>query len=230
MMANFLKQIFQRRKTADVRPPTPLSYLDEYYNSYIWKHVQYHGIRTLKFVPDLWNYQEIIFERRIDYVIETGTRHGGSALFFADTLAARNKDGLVISIDVADTDRQVKADERIHFLIGDSSSVEIANKIEALLPESRRPGSTFWILDSDHSKGHVLAELNRLVPLMKSGDYLIVEDTCINGHSVRPEFGPGPWEAVEQYKQNNPDALLADKVRETKFLYSFAPNGFYIRK
>ena len=35
----------------------------------------------------MWNYQEIFFERDIEWVIETGTRHGGSALFFADLLS-----------------------------------------------------------------------------------------------------------------------------------------------
>ena len=49
----------------------------------------WHGVRTLKLPSDIWNYQEIVFERRIEHVIETGTRHGGSAVFFAETLAAR---------------------------------------------------------------------------------------------------------------------------------------------
>jgi cephalosporin hydroxylase len=48
--------------------------------------MHYRGVRILKFPADLWNYQEIFAERRIEWVLETGTRHGGSALYFADLL------------------------------------------------------------------------------------------------------------------------------------------------
>jgi cephalosporin hydroxylase len=60
-----------------------------YYDSAVWKRLAYRGVRTLKNPLDMWNYQEIIDERRIEWVVETGTRHGGSALFFGDLLAAR---------------------------------------------------------------------------------------------------------------------------------------------
>src|SRR5438067_5275071 len=58
-------------------------YLRWYYDSNVWKRLNYRGVRILKNVSDLWNYQEIIHERRIEWVIETGTRPGGSAVCFA---------------------------------------------------------------------------------------------------------------------------------------------------
>ena len=75
-------------------------YLKWYYDTNVWKGLQYRGVRTLKLPLDMWNYQEIIFEHNLHWVIETGTRHGGSALFFADLLAAGNREGGVVSIDV----------------------------------------------------------------------------------------------------------------------------------
>jgi cephalosporin hydroxylase len=202
-------------------------YLRHYYDTGIWQRVRYRGLRTLKFVPDLWNYQEIIHERDVQWVIETGSRHGGSALFFADLLAARGAHGRVISIDIDfDTNAQVEH-PGIEFLYGDSASPEIVDSVKRLLGAS--PGRVFAILDSDHRQDHVLRELEVYVPLLKSGDYLIVEDTCVNGHPIVPDFGPGPWEAIEKWLAANPGILHHDVERENKFGVTFAPNGYYYR-
>lgn len=80
--------------------PPGEAYLRWFYDSAVWKRLSYRGVRTLKNPLDLWNYQEIIEERRIEWVVETGTRHGGSALYFADLLAARGASGTVISVDL----------------------------------------------------------------------------------------------------------------------------------
>jgi cephalosporin hydroxylase len=202
-------------------------YMDWFHHSNVWKDMHYHGIRTLKMPSDMWNYQEIIFERRIDYVIETGTRHGGSALFFADTLMARHAKGCVITVDNNPRCNMLKSHQNIHFLIGDSGSPEIAATLLALLPDNR--GSIFMILDSDHSRNHVFNELTALVPILKSGDYLVVEDTNVNGHPILPDFGPGPWEAIHDYINKHPNTLIHDAQREQKFGATAAPKGYYIK-
>ena len=56
------------------------AYLRWFYDSGIWKNMTWGGVRTLKLPSDMWNYQEIIHERRIDYVIEAGTRTLGKDL------------------------------------------------------------------------------------------------------------------------------------------------------
>ncbi len=208
--------------------PEGEAYLRWYYDSAVWKHVAYRGVRTLKNPLDLWNYQEIFQERGIEWVVETGTRHGGSALFFADLLAARGASGLVVSVDIDHDSLQAPRHDRVRLLKGDSASPTVIAEIQALLAARRAP--LFIILDSDHRKAHVLRELAAYVPLMRSGDYLVVEDTCVNGHPVRPEFGPGPMEAIEEYLDAHPRELKPDTAREEKFGCTFAPRGYYLKK
>jgi cephalosporin hydroxylase len=76
----------------------------------------------------------------------------------------------------------------------------------------------------------VLRELEAYVPMMQRGDYLVVEDSCVNGHPVRPEFGPGPMEAIGEFIRRNSDLLAADSTRETKFGCTFAPRGYFTKK
>jgi cephalosporin hydroxylase len=204
------------------------AYLRWYYDTAVWKHVSYRGVRTLKNPLDMWNYQEIICERGIEWVLETGTRHGGSALFFADLLENRRAAGFVISVDVDHSSLQISTHRKLKLIMGDSASPAVIKTVETLIPKTRAP--MFVILDSDHRKAHVLRELEAYVPLMQRGDYLVVEDSCVNGHPVRPEFGPGPMEAIDEYLGLHPEELIADSSREGKFGCTFAPRGYFTKK
>jgi cephalosporin hydroxylase len=195
--------------------PQGEAWLRWYYDAAVWKRVSYRGVRTLKNPLDLWNYQEIIAERGIEWVLETGTRHGGSALFFADLLENRRAAGLVVSVDVDHASLQIAAHPKLRLLKGDSVSAQIQESIRSLIPAQRGP--MFVILDSDHRKDHVLRELDAYVPLMRSGDYLVVEDTCVNGHPVRPDFGPGPMEAIEESAAPSRPAATSPKNKGQAF-------------
>jgi cephalosporin hydroxylase len=207
--------------------PAGEAYLRWYYDSQVWKHLNYRGVRILKNPLDLWNYQEIFQQHAIEWVVETGTRHGGSALYFVDLLAARRSPGKVISVDVDHLSLQVGEHPKLVLLQGDSAAPALVAEVKRLLPSSR--GAMFLILDSDHRMQHVSHELNAYVPLMQRGDYLVVEDTCVNGNPVRPDFGPGPMEAINEFVRANPGMLRADLEREEKFGCTFAPKGHYIR-
>jgi cephalosporin hydroxylase len=63
--------------------------------------------------------------------------------------------------------------------------------------------------------------------VLRSGDYLIVEDTIINGHPIRAEFGPGRLETITEYLARCPDRLQADFARAEKFGCSFAARGYF---
>lgn len=205
-----------------------LAYLKWYYEANVWKDLYYRGVRILKLPLDMWNYQEILFEKNIHWVVETGTRHGGSALFFADLLAAGKCEGFVASIDVTHDALSplAAAHPKVRLVLGDSASESIKQQVMGTIPGERK-GRLLLILDSDHAAAHVLRELTTWVPVLRRGDYLIVEDTIVNGHPVRPGFGPGPMEAVDAFVARNPGRLHADRAREMKFECTFASRGYF---
>ena len=83
------------------------------------------------------------------------------------------------------------------------------------------------ILDSDHRKPHVLAELRAYAPLVTVGSYLIVQDTDVNGHPVLAGFGPGPMEALVEFLQTD-DRFRSDPAQE-RLLFTMHPKGYLER-
>ena len=203
-------------------------YFRWFYDTGVWKDMHYRGVRTLKVPSDMWSYQEILHERGIEWVVETGTRHGGSALYFADVLSGNGAAGRVISIDIDRDSRMIESHPRIDFIIGDSSAESTVETVRRMLPQGRGP--LFLILDSEHTREHVLRELHAFLPLLQSGDYLVVEDTCVNGHPVRPSFGPGPYEALHEFMAQHGEKFARDEMRERKFGFTAAPGGYLIRR
>ncbi|MFX0133418.1 MAG: CmcI family methyltransferase [Candidatus Hodarchaeota archaeon] len=185
----------------------------------LWMNTFYFGIRIEKYPSDLWIYQEIFYEMKPDVIIECGTADGGSTLFIA-SLCDLLGNGKVISIDIEDKQGRPKH-KRILYLHGSSTSEEIVKKVKNLIKDGEK---VMVILDSDHHKEHVLNELKIYSKLVTEGNYLIVEDTNINGHPVMPKFGPGPTEAVKEFLKENKNFFI-DKSRE-KFLWTANPNGF----
>ena len=201
-----------------------------------WRDTYWMGVGILKNPLDLWAYQEIIHEVRPDFIVEAGTASGGSALFLANLLDLLGA-GQVVTIDIEAPDRlsgifsSNKAGSgvrpphpRIHYLVGSSTDAEIYSQVKSMIPEGAR---VLVVLDSDHSRDHVLDEMNLYSKLVSLGSYLIVEDSNINGHPVLKDCYPGPMEAIEQFMTGRDDFAI-DRGRE-KFLITFNPSGFLRR-
>ncbi len=187
-----------------------------------WGNTQWLGIKTLRCPLDLWLYQEIIFETRPGLIVETGTAHGGGALFLA-SMCDLVKHGEVISIDIVQSSAWPQH-PRLTYLTGSSVGADVVKTVRRAQADAKQ---ALVILDSDHSKDHVLAEMKAYDPLVGAGGYMIVEDTIVNGHPLRPEFGPGPMEAVDEFLQST-DRWMIDRSKE-KFLLSFNRSGYLKR-
>jgi cephalosporin hydroxylase len=150
-----------------------------YRDSGVWMFTTWLGKQVLKNPMDLWIYQEILNRTKPDLIIETGTFAGGSAFFLA-SICDLLDNGRVVTIDIEERPNRPEH-PRITYLTGSSVDDQVVAQIrEQIGPED----TVMAILDSDHSKEHVLAELGTYAPLVSEGCYLIVEDT-----------GAGEWEA-----------------------------------
>jgi cephalosporin hydroxylase len=176
-----------------------------------WDNTSWFGVPCKKYPTDMWVYQEIIFENKPDMIIETGTLRGGSALYLASLLDLIGH-GRVISIDFEFQEGRPSHD-RITYITGSSVSASVTAQLEVLLHGSSK---RMVILDSDHTKAHVEEELRLYSRYVTVGQYLIVEDSSINGHPVYAKFGPGPFEAIESFLKTTND-FEVDSTRE-KFL------------
>jgi cephalosporin hydroxylase len=183
----------------------------------------YFGVKTLKNPLDAWIYQEILFELQPDVVVEIGVRHGGSTLYLAH-LCDQINHGRVIGLDLSleSVPEIVRSHQRIHLIEADAcSSFPAVSKL--IRPHER----VIVIEDSAHTYDHTLRVLSTYSPLVKEGDYFIVEDgICHHGLDVGPS--PGPFEAIEEFLKLSPEFEL-DRNRE-RYVITWNPKGYLRRR
>src|SRR2546421_8624377 len=165
-----------------------------------WMKTFWMGVPLAKCPLDLWIYQELVHAIRPQLILETGTACGGTTLYLAN-LCDLLGGGQVVTIDTV-ARPSVPQHPRISYLSGSSSDPAIVREVH-----QRAAGKSpvIVILDSDHHRDHVLAELRAYHDLVTPGSYLIVEDTNVNGRPILPGFGPGPLEAIDAFLCENRD-------------------------
>jgi cephalosporin hydroxylase len=182
-----------------------------------WCNTKWRGVPLCKAPTDLWIYQELIEELRPDLIIETGTLCGGSALFLRDMLKLIFPNGQVFSIDIDHSKVFGKAKvDGITYIKGSSVDPCIVLKIEEYITAAFAQ-RIMVILDSDHSKEHVLQELALYAPLVTKGSALIIEDTNT----------AGPKDAVDEWEPLHPEFQMS--VMCEKFMLTFNRGGYFER-
>jgi len=178
------------------------------------------GVQVVKHPSDLFAIAKIIWDTKPDIVVETGTWHGGSALFYADLGVE------VHSIDVAPSKTPPE-----HPNITYHRGYSTAATIHYFVSEACRGKRTMVLLDSDHHKKTVLDELGLYAGLVTPGCYLVVEDTLL---------GVEVWnEPDNSFVDNGPAAALSDWLPDhPEFVLDFNaepvgisqnPGGFLLR-
>lgn len=172
------------------------------------------GRPVIQLPEDMIRIQEVIYRVKPDVVIETGVAHGGSAIFYASLCKAMER-GRVISIDIeirSHNRRAIEAHEffpLITLIEGSSTAPETIAEVRKLV---RPDESVMVMLDSCHSKQHVLDELEAYHDLVTGGSYIVAMDGSMKDLCDVPRGNPD-WE------WDNPSAAAAEFVaRHTEFV------------
>jgi cephalosporin hydroxylase len=194
---------------------------------------EWMGRPIIQYPQDIVAMQELIFRVKPDCIVECGVAHGGSLVLYASLLELLGA-GKVIGVDIEIRAHNRQAIEahpmarRIQLIEGSSIDPAIVAQVHAAAAGAQR---VLVVLDSNHTRDHVLGELRAYAPLVKPGSYVVVFDTVVE--HLPPEligarpWGPGnsPMNAVHAFLQET-QRFEIDRDFDDRYLISVAPSGF----
>lgn len=172
------------------------------------------GRPVIQLPEDLVRAQEVLYRVRPDVLVETGVAHGGSLIFYAGLFKAMGH-GRVIGVDVEIRSHNRVAIEShelfplITLVEGSSIAPEVVHHVKSLV----HPGETVLvILDSKHTKSHVLGELEAYHDLVTPGSYIVATDGSMRDlHDVprgEPEWHRDhPAAAASEFLRRHPEFI-----------------------
>ncbi len=213
-----------RTETHDIGTPEAFSIISKAWLRSGWdtKYVyrfSWLGRPIIQLPEDMVRIQEVIFELKPDVIIETGVAHGGSLVFYAGLFKAMGK-GRVIGIDIEIRPHNREAIEAhplfdaITLVKGSSIEPHIVKEVKALVQPDEK---VLVMLDSNHTKAHVLAELDAYSDLVSVGSYIVAADG-IMGDLVGAPRSEADWDwnnpkaAAEVFVKSNPNFIMEDPI------------------
>jgi cephalosporin hydroxylase len=199
------------------------------------------GRPVIQLPEDMIRIQEVIYTVKPDIVIETGIAHGGSLIFYASLFKAMGK-GRVVGVDIEirpHNRKSIEAHEMsglIEMIEGSSIDPTIVAQVEAKVGGDKRG---LAILDSCHTKSHVLAELRAYAKFVDVGSYLVACDGIMKEVVGAPRTQPNwasdnPQAAVEEFLRERDDFVLEEPAfpfneGEISERVTYWPNAFLRR-
>lgn len=197
------------------------------------------GMELLQFPNDLMTYQQILVEIKPDLVIETGTYRAGLTVYFATMLDIIHPEAKIVTVDIDMTSAKSelkklnvpakqKLLDKIQFIEGSSTDPEVIAQMRAKIQPGQR---VLVLLDSLHSRSHVLQELQAYSELVTPNSYIIVNDTHL--YRFLPEDGATPANyggaraAVADFLASNKN-FVVDTARD-RYMITCSPGGFLKR-
>lgn len=181
------------------------------------------GRPIIQLPEDMIRMQEIIYRVDPDVIIETGVAHGGSLIYYASLFRAMGKTGRVIGIDIEIRPHNRKAIEEhdlykyIKLVEGDSTAPEV---VQVAIKEIKPEEKVLVILDSCHSREHVLKELRAYAPFVTKNSYIVATDGIMQDLSDVPRGN-------EQWETDNPISAVQDFLNEADDFILETPRPFF---
>ncbi|MBF0408688.1 MAG: cephalosporin hydroxylase family protein [Candidatus Riflebacteria bacterium] len=169
------------------------------------------GRPVIQLPEDMIRTQEVIYKVKPDVILETGIAHGGSLIFYASLCKAMGK-GRVIGVDIEIRKHNREAIEShelfpfITLIEGSSVAPDTVQKVKNLIGKNER---VLILLDSNHTKEHVLAELEAYHTLVSPGSYIVATDGSMKDLYDVPRGKP-------EWKENHPTAAAQEFVASHK--------------
>jgi cephalosporin hydroxylase len=178
------------------------------------------GRPVIQLPEDLLRVQEVIWRVKPDVIIETGVAHGGSLIFYASLCEMMNQ-GTVIGVDIEIRPRNRSAIEahplasRLTLIEGSSVDPAVLERVRARIPVGSR---VLVLLDSNHAKAHVRAELDAYAPLVSRGSYVVATDGIMcDLHDVPGGCPDWSWDhataAAAEFASEHPEFVLENPPR-----------------
>lgn len=178
------------------------------------------GRPIIQLPDDMIRIQEAIFQVQPDVIVETGIAHGGSLIFYASLMEMIGK-GRVIGLDIdirAHNRAAIEAHpmvKRITMIEGSSTAAETVAQVKALIDPTDK---VMLILDSDHSRDHVAAELEAYAGLVTPGSFILSQDGVMQLVAGMPRTNAdwtenNPITAVNAFLARHPEFELAKPLR-----------------
>jgi cephalosporin hydroxylase len=175
-----------------------------------WYQQTWLGVPVWQLPEDLQLLQRVVSDLRPGLIVETGTKFGGSALFFSSMLQLLELPASrVLSIDIHETEEARRllpshplSRDRVTRLVGSSLAPEVLSAVDAAVRQLAGVAPVLVFLDDWHGGEHVLAELRAYSPWVGSDGLLIVADTSFADLAGTPV---APYRAL---LQSNPRAAI----------------------
>tara|TARA_B100000900_G_scaffold414986_1_gene443308 strand:- start:3487 stop:4209 length:723 start_codon:yes stop_codon:yes gene_type:complete len=235
MIEKLRKQNIQRQGTPKGKKKS-LSIINQLLKTKYNYQFNWLGVPAIQFPNDIIILQELIFNQKPKIIIECGIGHGGMLIFYASILKLLNiKNFKVIGIDVFIKKKNRKIIEshplskNIKLYETSSTNKTFFNKLKK--SDFIKRNSKLIILDSNHTKNHVLQELDLYSNLLKKKEYIVVMDTIIDfidktfnkGKAFKK--GNSPYNAVISFLKKN-KKFKVDTFYENKSYLTVARKGF----
>jgi cephalosporin hydroxylase len=202
----FSKQVFVEVADLWVR----LGWVQKYSYGFSWL-----GRPIIQLPDDMLRIQEAIWQVKPDVIIETGIAHGGSLIFYASIMEMMGHGRVIgIDIDIRPHNRAAIEDhpmaKRITMIEGSSIADDTVNAVKALIAPNE---TVMLILDSNHARDHVAAELAAYAGLVTPGSYILSQDGVMQLVAGMPRTSESwtmdnPIPAVESFLAEHPDFSL----------------------